>query len=133
MTVADIIPMNKWGRDHWSTLAFVATVMADRGQFVMTGDARMRSNRKNFQAMPSTNGIVMRKEHGSRLSDGSSVEDHDDWCCIQDFAAEGLLTVEEIDVGERFRFSNKGQALVTSLLTHKMKGGTFSNYKAPGL
>lgn len=126
-----LIPMSNWGKDHWSTLAFIETVMVENGFFPFKGDARMRSNRRHFRLMPSDFGIVMPREQGSRLKDGTNAENHDDWCCIQDMAAEGLLDKpqEDLDVGVRVKFSDKGMRIAQQLRTHKMNKGSFGNFE----
>lgn len=129
--MVDLIPFSNWGRDHWSTLAFIETVMVEKGSFPIMGDARMRSNRRNFRVMPAANAMCMDLESGSLLADGTTVKGHDDWCCIQDFAAEGLLdkAQEEIDIGETIKFSDLGISIAHKLREHKIKGGSFGTFK----
>jgi len=131
-TSEEYIPVEVWGKDHWSTLAYIDALMVDhKGKFEMKGDARMRSNRRHFRLMPTPNGVTMSPEHGSRLLDGSIVAGHDDWCCVQDFANAGLLnrTPEQLEPGVVFKLSTKGNELVERLRVHKKNGGTFSNFK----
>lgn len=134
------IPLELWGVDHWSTLAYIETVIIDHGGFPIVYNARMRHGRRNFRVMQEgreyfqkkTNGIPMDSEHGSRLSDGRIALGHDDWHCIQDFAEVGLLSVgpDEIDVGcEPFKLSQIGRELCNQLREHKSNGGTFKTFK----
>lgn len=127
----ELIPLSNWGKDHWSTLAYIETVMIDRGVFPVAGDPRMRSNRRNYRIMPTDFGVCMPIDQGSVLSDGTIVKGHDDWCCIQDFAAEGLLNKkeEEIDLGAKLKLSDLGISLTHKLREHKLKGGTFATFK----
>jgi hypothetical protein len=39
------IPINEWGRDHWSMLAYFESIEVDHGQFKILFDPRMRQNR----------------------------------------------------------------------------------------
>jgi hypothetical protein len=135
------IPMAIWGKDHWSTLAYVETVMVESAGFQVGADARMRSNRHNFRVMQEqcpkpkrpgklAMGITMDPKYGSRLNDGTSVDNHDDWMCVQDMAKEGLFTVgpDEMEPGVVLHFSKKGNALAEALRRHKSAGGQFAKF-----
>lgn len=136
------IPLDRWGKDHWSTLAYVENVMTECKSFQVGADGRMRSNRRNFRVMAqycpapkrptrTAPGIPMQDVHGTVLNTGTQVPNHDDWCCVQDMAAEGLFTVgpEGVEPGELLHFSDKGYALVHALRRHKAEGGSFSTFK----
>ena len=38
------IPMNKWGKDHWSTLIYLETLAVDNKGFAKPENIRMRTN-----------------------------------------------------------------------------------------
>ncbi len=43
------VPVELWSKDHWSTLAYIETVMVEHGgRFEVGWDPRMRQNRRNF-------------------------------------------------------------------------------------
>jgi len=69
----DYIPMVLWGRDHWSTLAYLETKLVE-GEDKVDFDPRMRQKRRSFRVLSektrlgTSNGEVMRPEHGSRLN-----------------------------------------------------------------
>lgn len=75
-------------------------------------------------------GIPMDPIHGSRLSDGTYIPNHDDWNCVQDFAAAGLLkcTSEKISPGKLLHLSPKGTEIVEKLHAHKAEGGSFTTF-----
>ncbi len=139
-----MIPMAKWSKDHWSTLAYIETVMVECACFQVGLDPRMRSNRHNFRILHEdcqwplrrggTSGratasmaIVMRPEHATALNDGERVAGHDDWGCVLDLAAEGLFTTppEKIDPCVMLHFAPRGLALASALRAHKAAGGNF--------
>lgn len=137
----DYVPMALWSKDHWSTLGYVESVIVDCAGFQVGADPRMRSNRRHFRVMheecprpkrfgKTAMGVVMNAEHGTRLKDGSTVPNHDDWMCIQDMAAEGFFTVgpDEIEPGVTISLSKKGMAFAESLRRHKSNGGVFANF-----
>ena len=141
------IPMAHWGRDHWTTLAYMDHVMTDCAGFEVGLDPRMRSNRHNYRIMfpraarrPARLGqtaaaqalaIAMKPEHTSRLSGGAVSTNHDDWSCIQDMAAAGLLTVDPsgVEPGEVLHWSDAGRALAAELRAHKAAGGNCSVFQ----
>lgn len=143
LTEDDNIPMNLWGKDHWTTLAYIETVMVDCGGFQIGRDARMKSNRRHFRVMaeqcpkPKRVGanpglaIVMQNEHSTKLNDGSTIYGHDDWCCIQDMAEAGLLTLHqhEIEPGVVIHFSELGREVANKLREHKASGGNFAAFR----
>lgn len=138
-TVDDYIPAMAWGKDHWSTLAYVETVAVECQGFQVGSDSRMRSNRRNFRVMqacprprrpgPRAAGIVMSDGHGTRLKDGTLVDGHDDWNCLQDLAEAGLFTLAAsgVEPGVTLHLSAKGQAWCAALRAHKQNGGMYSN------
>lgn len=75
------IPIEKWGRDHFSTLMYIETCVVDNGG-VVRGE-KMRSAMSGYP---------------TRLRDGEQ-PNHGDWDCVEDMRAIGLL-----EGGERNTF-----------------------------
>jgi len=148
MNSDEYIPMAKWGKDHWSILAYLETVEVECGGFQVGFDGRMRQGRRNFRVMPQEcpkpkrfdkcprlqDAEPMEHEHGTRLNDGTVVEGHDDWCCIQDMAMDGLFTTKLISVepGKILHLSKIGWNIVNALRKHKAEGGSFASFQFNG-
>jgi predicted transcriptional regulator len=87
-----MVPKEKFGRDHWSTFAYLGSVETNR-EGVPDRD-KMRTHRKNrlrmsqVQALMTVAGVGWT---GTRLADGTELEEHDDWDCLDDLEAAGLL------------------------------------------
>jgi hypothetical protein len=116
------VPMSLFGKDHWSTLGYIETRMVDHGGYMIACDARMRTlahNHRIFSYRPTDNlqkqgcSLAMlgkrgdgpdndNVKNGSFLNDGSRLPKHDDWDCIQDLAAAGLLIGDATDVPLRY-------------------------------
>lgn len=141
MSLDSYVSMDRWSKDHWSTLGYIETVMTDCGGFQVGSDARMRSNRRHFRVMaeecPNPKrmgrgalGISMSPDHGTRLKDGTVIPGHDDWMCVQDMAAEGLFTVgpDQIEPGITLHLSEKGKRIADGLRAHKASGSNFASY-----
>lgn len=142
----DYIPLSHWGRDHWTTFAYVETVMADMAGFQVGADARMKSNRRNFRVMQrdcpnpkraSNSGhammLVMEPQHATKLNDGQQVSNHDDWACVQDMAAEDLFVQgpDDVEPGVVLQFSEKGNQVANALREFKRNGGKYADFRWP--
>jgi hypothetical protein len=80
------VPSVLWGRDHWSTLAYIETKLVDSDGYAVQFDAHMRQNRRNFRVLGEAPhprrhaqlGVPMDARYGSRLADGTYLPWHDD-------------------------------------------------------
>lgn len=138
MDINEYVPMEKWGRDHWSTLAYMETVIVEHTVFTVKLDPRMRQTRRMHRVLSEYSppkdfdrSVPMDRDDGTVLADGSIIKGHDDWACVQDIANLGLLNVgpEDVDVGVDLTFSDAGMKLAAELRAHKANGGSFKNFK----
>jgi hypothetical protein len=113
----DFVPLTLFGKDHWSTFAYIECRLVDNGGFMLACDARMRTlghNHRIFRHNPADNlqkvgsrqaMLGPRGDHavnlGTRLKDGFLAR-HDDWDCIQDLAHAGLLLGDATEVPLRY-------------------------------
>lgn len=101
------------GRDHASCLLYLQTVEANHRGDVRAhhGGQHMRWKVRNF---PKWEG-----KYGSRLWDGTILTDHDDFDCIEDLEALGLL----VDYGTGFqpmiRLTKKGHEACSLLISER--------------
>jgi len=142
------VPLELFGKDHWSTLAYAETVMVDCGGFQIGLDPRMRQCRRHYRVMHDfcknpkrlssapNHGCMWNDNYSTTLNDGSKVIGHDDWHCIQDLAEAGMFSVEgkviaaaDCEPGETLLLSELGREYVGRLRDHKSQGGTFSNFR----
>lgn len=147
MDLDDPVPLDNFGKDHRSTLAYAETVMVDLGGFQVGNDCRMRQCRRNYRvmrelcfeprrvkALPNMS-MVMDRKYSTHLRDGTVIDGHDDWHCVQDMAEAGFFTVsgEQIDAervqpGVILHLSPRGRIFAEQLRAHKSAGGTFKNF-----
>lgn len=139
----EYIPMAMWGKNHWSALAYIETVMVECGGFEVGFDARMTQNRRHFRVMAEQNptpkrpgrsismsfASPMAPEYSTTLNDGQRVDGHDDWCCVGDFAASGLLKAEHFEPKDVLHLSELGQKICAQLRAHKQGGGNFAEFR----
>lgn len=145
------IEIEQFAADHWSTLAYAETVMVENGGFQVGFDGRMRQGRRHFRVMmgecprpkrqnhagPSA-AVIMKPEYATKLADGTQVEAHDDWHCVQDLVYVGLMGIErnglivpapdDITPGVVLKLTPLGERCVSELRRHKTNGGTFATF-----
>ncbi len=146
MDLEDYVPVDNFGKDHWTTLAYAETVMVDCGGFQVGCDARMRQGRRHYRVMRemcmnpkrisgrSSAATVMDLKYSTVLKDGTMVQGHDDWHCVQDMANAGWLHVDgyasadAVEPGAILHLTALGRTVADQLRAHKAAGGTFASF-----
>lgn len=125
------IPMSLWGKDHWSTLAYIETRIVDyKGQ---PDRSHMRCDPKRHPGLAGHVHAALSpslgdKNYPTRLKDGKELHDHDDWDCMEDAEAEGLLKWNGTGMYPVFVLTKKGRAICAALRRHKQDGGQFAEF-----
>lgn len=102
------VPMERWGKDHFTTLLYLETRAVDyRGE---VAPEKMRTSRRNWRLAGRVHrsvNIMGKDEYPTRLRPTQSeratfdsvdlLGGHDDWECMFDMAEAGLLTFEVAD------------------------------------
>lgn len=125
----DFIPIERWGHDHWSTLAYLETRVVDGKGAI--DNRRMRCNaRLHREFAHSADG----SEYPTRLKDGEQ-DRHDDWSCLEDMVAAGLLIASFRGSGKpfggtqgRIQLTEAGLDITAQLRNHKANGGTYATF-----
>lgn len=125
------IPMSKWGKDHWSTLAYLETLAVDGSGLAKPVNARMRTNEKRHPHLIGNTGFSSSALDGSgyptRLKDGE-VEGHDDWDCVDDATEEGITEDVGTGLNRAYKFTKFGKEVLAKLRQFKMDGGNFRDF-----
>ncbi len=140
----EVIPFDRWGKDHWSTLAYIETRIADRkGRLNVE---HMRCDPRLHRAFTNRANIDSPGSYPTVLADGSKLDRHDDWSCAEDAIALGLLTMDDEEAVERgnhydapdeflpgrspkFSLTPRGLEVAALLRAHKASGGSFSTFR----
>lgn len=133
--------IENWGHDHWSTFGYVESCICDN---------RGKLNNSHLR------GHMVRRpaKYPTQLKDGEELHDHDDFDCIGDMLSLGLLDIVSnegvveayasfggemgdlveisVDNEHEFGFTVLGLELAAMLRTHKVSGGTWADFDAPG-
>jgi len=125
MDVADVrIPVERWDRDHLSTLLYIETRCVDYDGVVDRRHMRCNPARHpQFAHLAWEPGDA--EKYGTRLVDKSTVPGHDDWDCIDDLEEAGMLKWKGTGAHPVFVLTTKGRACAAELRRRRMeKAGT---------
>lgn len=123
------IRMELWGQDHWSTFAYLETCVVDN-----KGIPNLDRMRCDFDRHPGLYGTLRRnqslkeKKYPTRLKNAVEVLNHDDWDCVDDMEAAGLLRWEGTGIHPIIVFTERGNQIAAELRQHKAKGGKWGSF-----
>lgn len=130
------VPVTRWGKDHWSTLAYVAACVATHSGYLRVEKMRCHPRLHHRLTHPGV-AVVILAFGGvgpTHLADGTTLDLHDDWSCVEDMVAAGVVTQSESDnvlagKSPRFELTHVGRALAQALVEHRTRvGGNFENF-----
>lgn len=121
------IPMENWGKDHWSLLAFFETQVVKNINLIDT--RRMRINDKKRQ-FGNGNGFSWQDSWGTRQKDGNIPDgSHDDIDVMEELQKEGFCKNEFTNLNPLVTLTKKGWETCAKIREHKGNGGVFNNFK----
>ncbi len=109
------IERSRWGKDHWTTFAYLCQCVIDHGG-ILDAD-KMRTDRDihpvEYSAKRHQSMLIEGARYPTRLNDGESIVGHDDWSCVKDFIEDGLVTriFLENHKLDRFELTDEGWLL----------------------
>lgn len=133
----DYVPMERWGKDHWSTFLYLETCAVDNSGKI--DRLKMRCNPRLHRELANVHpsiGLMDGSKYPTRLQDGE-LDKHDDWSCLEDMVAEGLIKAWCRVARPRDAFGNSeakveltelGWWFVGQLRCHRASGGRFVNF-----
>lgn len=127
MDPAAFVPMTMWGKDHWSTLAYLETRCVDHGGTVRKQHLRCNPHGRHSQFAHLKIGLG--HSHTTRLREDKELASHDDWDCIEDMIREGLVLWEGSGLNPIFKLTDRGIRIAHALRKHKILGGNFGSFR----
>lgn len=123
-----VATLENFGRDHWTTFLYIETRCVDHGG--VPNRVHMRCDRRRhplFAHMVPADGM---RESGypTRLRDGAELHDHDDWDCVADLMAEGLLENFGLSMDPVYRLTQDGIRVASLLRVYKSTKGTLDGF-----
>jgi hypothetical protein len=131
----EIVPIVKWGKDHWSAFAYIEVLQVENGG--LTKGIAI-PDRRRMRCNPHTHPGVVNISPAGTLMDGSKyptrlfegeIAGHDDWDCLSDAVAAGLLEDVGTGVNPAYRLTKLGRDAANKLREHKAAGGRFATFK----
>lgn len=142
------VKIENFGKDHWSLLAYIAC----RVESHQAGDAvgvgtldkeqiRCNPERHEIHAVSRAgHERTWKPSYGTRLAgfwkEGGGTDpalqmpDHDDWDCLDDLEAAGIIEVLS-EANAFVRITEAGLQVYGALTQHKASGGNFSEFRWP--
>ena len=145
-TSAGRIPPESWGKDHWSTLAYLECRIVDHRGRIEHDHMRCDPDRHPIMYGAKRRGLMFGSDqkYPTRLRGGVDLADHDDYDCLDDFIAFGLVEVDmptvpgsvlvtglveaELMTRATYRLTELGQRVAAELRAHKGGGGNFAGF-----
>jgi hypothetical protein len=109
------VPIEKFGKDHWSTLLYVKARAVDFKGLLEMDRMRTDLSRHPQYATPLKIQAGGTKKYPTRLSSGEKLLDHDDWECLDDLVAAGLLVSTGTGIHPAYQPTLRGWEIVSRL------------------
>jgi len=128
---ADYIPIEQWGRDHWSTFAYCESRVVNYAGKLHNPHMRCTPRvHREFMHRGSTG------NYPTVLAGNVKLEKHDDWSCLEDMCAAGLLRAWFNTLGCTFgggkakiELTADGHHYIAKLRRHKESDGKWGNFR----
>lgn len=126
------ITPDRWGKDHWSTLAYAETRTVDYKGILDNRHMRCNSRLHRVFAHQADG-----SDYPTRLRNGEIEERHDDWSCLEDAVAMDLIKMQwqkpsaKIFGGAtaKVQFTPEGLRIVADLRAYKASGRNYAEFK----
>lgn len=121
-----MIDVKLFGKDHWSTFAYVETCCVDNRGFLDNRRLRINETKRPIRS----NGLGWQQSWGTRLKDHSTPDpNHDDIDCLNDLENVGLIESIGTLLNPRYKLTDKGKGAASQLRVFKMNGSNFIDFE----
>lgn len=126
------IPMAKWGKDHWSLLGYVDVRCVDYKGVLCNDHMRTDINKHPLLMSPRVASVYAgsKEKYPTRLKNNEVQHDHDDWDCLDDMEAFGLVEIISL-INGFVTLTRLGSELAGLVRAHKAAGGSFATFDVP--
>ena len=125
-------PVALFGKDHWSTFAFLEHVAVNKDGIIgMDGRERMRCDPDIHPGLTNSANRFSSTKYPTRLKDGSEIKAHDDWSCFEDLEEAGLVEWKGTGINPVVVFTERGLKVAGKIRAHIQRGGNYNDFE-PG-
>ena len=123
----DPVPEEYFGKDHWSTFAYIETRCVDHRGVIDKN--HMRCDTKRHPLFGHRGGDASGVP--TRLVGGKNIHRHDDWDCADDLEAADMI--ENVGTGAQrvYRMTKHGKEVASDLRMHLAEGFAMSRFRDP--
>lgn len=137
------VPIAKWGKDHWSTFAYIETRCVDNEG--VPNREHMRCDPKTHPGLTNSanlslpgpasptrlKGYFVKRTQGigHDIDPTQSLPGHDDWSCCDDAESAGLMINIGTGINPVFKLTDLGRQIADQLRLHKSNGGAFATFE----
>jgi hypothetical protein len=104
------IPPEEFGRDHHSTLLYIETRCVDSDGAPKREQMRCHPDRHPHYQTRMQVLMGWKDEYQTRLANGAREPNHDDWDCLEDLEAAGLLISVGTGFNPQYKLTDAGWA-----------------------
>jgi hypothetical protein len=126
--IMDIIPVEKFGKDHWSLLAYIETCCADNGGVIDLRRVRVNPNTHPLCAVGQHSPRNWLPTYSTILNDSTLLYGHDDIDCLDDLEKAGMIYIKSLVNGFVF-LSPLGIKISARLRKHKIEGKQYRDFE----
>ena len=108
------VPIDQWGKDHWSTLAYIESRCVDHKGVLSNAHLRTNVGRHPLFVARGFGSPGDGSRYPTRYK-GGELDDHDDFDCLYDMVLSGLITIRpnddelwDVPVGSRGPIKHRG-------------------------
>ena len=123
-----MISIDKWGKDHWSLLAYIETCCVDHNGHFNLMRIRVNPSTHPLLAVGKLSPRRWEPSYGTRLNDGTELPQHDDVDCLDDLSGAGMIFISSL-VNAHAVLSPLGIVVAEKLRKHKIEGGKYGEFK----
>lgn len=120
----ELTSVDQFGKDHWALLVYIETRAVNQ-QLLET--ERLRCSTKNRHLGGNIPRPGWMPHYGSCLRDGSVIQDHDDWDCLEDLEQNGFLIIGS-QISGIVTLTDLGITTAHRIRRHKIEGGSFGTF-----
>ena len=117
---------DRWGKDHWSTFAYIEGRCVDHRGIPQPMNIQTNQNRH-----PGMGNNLNGEDYSIRLANGEELpgDQYDEWDCLDDMEAYGLLENVGTGINRRYRLTDTGKRIAGQLRGHKADGKNFASFQ----
>ena len=124
------IPIDQWGRDHWSAFAYIEAICVERG-YCVPDRRKIQTNHNRHPHLAYYHDKELDgAQYGIRLKGGVTLPgpDYDEWDCLDDMEEAGLMVDVGTGINPAYRMTEKGCDVAAQLRKHKAMGGQYAGF-----